>query len=73
MVLSPEPRRRVDLLDDIDPGTRWIIYREPALQQPFPVERIATGRPGRMIWGHEREAKRMVDASNTTWKPHHRI
>jgi len=42
-------------------------------QQPFPVERIATGRPGRMTWGHEREAKRMVDASNTTWKPHHRI
>src|ERR1700730_17170709 len=75
-VLFPEPGRRIDLLDDIDPGAGWINYSEPALapglimprvsylhtatleapelrrrilhlqgeQQPFPVERIATGR-----------------------------
>src|SRR6266446_1738681 len=42
------------------PELRSRILHLKGKQQPFPVEHIATGRLGRMLWGHEREAKWMV-------------
>jgi hypothetical protein len=44
-VLIPEPRRRVDLLNDVDPRPGWIVHGKAALTPQLVVQPICDCHP----------------------------